>query len=76
MKVYPLPSAAPHPGDCGVTLLPGLLTGLLVCRQLLQVGLDQVVQPETLAVLLVLYHEVGETLHVTRGSGEVNGQVR
>ena len=61
----------PHPRDDGVTLLPRLLTGLLVSGQPLQEGLDQVVQTETLAVLQILHHEVGKPLHMTGRPAEV-----
>ena len=59
-----------YPGDGGQTLLAGGLGRLLVGCQLLQEGLDQVVQAEAFSVLQVLHHEVGETLHVPRRPGE------
>ena len=55
--------------DCvsGYRPVFGLLCGFLVRLDLFQVGLDEMVQSEALAVLDVFDHEVGELVHVTRG---------
>ena len=48
---------------------PGLLCFLccfLLGLHFLQVGLDEVVQPEAFSVLQVLHHEVGELVDVPR----------